>query len=487
MSTRILKTRIQNKIDSEARWKNHPEFIPLAGEAIIYTDVNGDSDKVQIKFGDGITTIDKLPFATSPEAGNVIIENVPSQSGTLTYNGSEQSPVWSNFDETQMYISGITTGTNAGEYTAYFTPLAGYCWSDGTTAAKEVAWKINKATPTITVPTNVSVTASANSTFTVQTNSTGTITATSNKTSVATVSVSGKTVTIKYVSTGTATVTVKVGGTTNYNLVTANINVTAKAKESLNNYTWQQLAQMVRNYEFMNKFDVGDQKTIELMNTNNPPIYVGSAAGFSNPVEVTVLHMSSTAAGEYVYFGCFGLTAYGYTPVCLHTSMMYPTTGSVENYAVSKGRELLGATNKNNPASGTIMSQFPANMRKYFSGLSINYDNGVGKYVTDYLALLSELELTGEETNSKLKNDSVILMEGSQFDLFKNGNDFAGENYAGEFEAYWLRSVPQNGTGFLMADSGAATPIQTFPAGAGSLGMYFFFCISCDGIPSDEM
>ena len=485
MSTRILKTRIQNKIDSEARWKNHPEFIPLAGEAIIYTDVNGDSDKVQIKFGDGITTIDKLPFATSPEASNVIIENVPSQSGTLTYNGSEQSPVWSNFDETQMYISGITTGTNAGEYTAYFTPLAGYCWSDGTTAAKEVAWKMSKATPTITVPTNVSVAASANSTFTVQTNSTGTITATSNKTSVATVSVSGKTVTIKYVSTGTATVTVTVGGTTNYNLVTSNINVTAKAKENLNSYTWEQLANMAMNYEFMNKFDVGDQKSITLQNLNNPPIYTSmDGITFDGSCEVTVLHMSSTAAGEYVYFGCFGLPAYGYTPVCLHTSMMYPTTGSTENYKLSAGRALLGATDKNNPASGTIMAQFPPNMRRYFSGLGINYGNSVGEYITDYLALLSELELTGEETNSKVKNDSVILMEGSQFDIFKNGNNFAGVNYLGDYEPYWLRSVPQDTTGFLMADSGAATPIQTFPAGAGSLGMYFFFCINYDSIDS---
>lgn len=481
MSTKTLNTRIQNKTDTEQNWKNNPSFIPLAGELIVYTRIDGDSNKTKIKFGDGVTTVEKLPFAIKGGKNNIPIENVPTQNGTLTYTGSEQTPKWSNFNETKMYISGTTTGTNAGNYTAYFTPLAGYCWSDGTTTAKEVTWKINKATPTITVPTNVSVTASANSTFTVQTNSTGTITATSNKTSVATVSVSGKTVTIKYVSKGTATVTVKVGGTSNYNLVTAYVSVTAKAKESLNSYTWEQLANMATNYEFMNKFEVGDQKTITLENLNSPPIYTGAdGITFDGSCEVTVIHMASTAAGEYVYFGCFGLTAYGSSPVCLHTSMMYPTTGSTENYKVSAGRALLGATNKNNPASGTIMSQFPANMRRYFSGMSINYGNGTGEYVTDYLALLSELELTGEETNSKLKYDSVILMEGSQFDLFKNGNDFAGENYVGEFEAYWLRSVPQNGTGFLMADSGAATPIQTFPAGAGSLGMYFFFCINYD-------
>lgn len=480
MSTRILKTRIQNKIDSEARWKNHPEFIPLAGEAIIYTDVNGDSDKVQIKFGDGITTIDKLPFATSPEAGNVIIENVPSQSGTLTYNGSEQSPVWSNFDETQMYISGITTGTNAGEYTAYFTPLAGYCWSDGTTAAKEVAWKIDRATPTITVPNSVTITASSNATFTVQTNSPGTITATVNTTSVATVSVSGKTITVKYVGLGTTVVTVTVGGTTNYKLVSANVNVTAKVKENLNSYTWEQLANMAMNYEFMNKFDVGDSKDIKLLNVTNPPVQIESGTLFDGDCAVVVLHMSSTAAGEYVYFGCFNLPVFGTNPVCFHTSNMSDTLDAPVTYLNSNAHSLLGALDKNKPASGTIMSLFPANMRKYFSPMWVD-----AAASSEYLAIPSEAELTGTADYSGNQYDSVILMEGIQFQLYAAGNSYSAYDYSGSWASYWTRS-----TATIDPTMHVYVPAQPSPAPIDityqneTHGIVCFFCISADGIPS---
>ena len=43
--------------------------------------------------------------------------------------------------------------TSAGEYTAEYTPKTGYCWPDGTTAAVEIPWKIDKAVPTVTAPT----------------------------------------------------------------------------------------------------------------------------------------------------------------------------------------------------------------------------------------------------------------------------------------------------------------------------------------------
>ena len=47
---------------------------------------------------------------------------VPSQSGSLTYNGGSQSPTRINYNTAQLTIGGTTTGTNAGSYTATFTP-----------------------------------------------------------------------------------------------------------------------------------------------------------------------------------------------------------------------------------------------------------------------------------------------------------------------------------------------------------------------------
>ena len=56
----------------------------------------------------------------------------PTQSGSLTYTGSPQSPVWSGYDSGKMTIGGVTSGTNAGSYDATATPTANYQWSGGT-------------------------------------------------------------------------------------------------------------------------------------------------------------------------------------------------------------------------------------------------------------------------------------------------------------------------------------------------------------------
>ena len=73
------------------------------------------------------------------------INVVPTQNGTLTYNGSAQSPSWNSYDPNALTLGGVTTGTNAGTYTATFTPKDKYQWSDGTKTAREVTWTIGRA------------------------------------------------------------------------------------------------------------------------------------------------------------------------------------------------------------------------------------------------------------------------------------------------------------------------------------------------------
>lgn len=46
----------------------------------------------------------------------------PTQKGTLTYNSNAQTPSWNNYDADKMTMSGTVSGTNAGSYTATFTP-----------------------------------------------------------------------------------------------------------------------------------------------------------------------------------------------------------------------------------------------------------------------------------------------------------------------------------------------------------------------------
>ena len=73
------------------------------------------------------------------------IDAVPTQSGSLSYTGNSQSPTWNSYNPDTLTISGETTGTNAGTYTAIFTPKEGYTWSDGTETPREVTWTIGRA------------------------------------------------------------------------------------------------------------------------------------------------------------------------------------------------------------------------------------------------------------------------------------------------------------------------------------------------------
>ena len=99
---------------------------------------------------------------TTGSAVSVVIEKtaltVPLQSGTVTYDGTVQSPTWSNYDSSQLTIGGDEDGTNAGTYTATFTPKTGYKWSDDSESAKNVDWVISKATLTPPAVTDTSKT-----------------------------------------------------------------------------------------------------------------------------------------------------------------------------------------------------------------------------------------------------------------------------------------------------------------------------------------
>lgn len=63
---------------------------------------------------------------TSVTVNRKTISAVPSQSGTLTYNGGSQSPTWTGYSTTQLTIGGTTSGTNAGSYTKYLNDLNQY-------------------------------------------------------------------------------------------------------------------------------------------------------------------------------------------------------------------------------------------------------------------------------------------------------------------------------------------------------------------------
>ena len=59
--TKEFFTRIQHKHDTEANWSKAVNFIPLAGEIIVY-DKDAEHNSARIKIGDGVTKVSNLPF-----------------------------------------------------------------------------------------------------------------------------------------------------------------------------------------------------------------------------------------------------------------------------------------------------------------------------------------------------------------------------------------------------------------------------------------
>lgn len=102
-------------------------------------DISYDNSKSGISAANVQEAIDALSVLT------LTIQAVPAQSGSLTYTGSTQSPTWKVYDSSMMTIGGVTSGINAGTYTATFTPIGKYVWTDGTQEAKSVSWTIGRA------------------------------------------------------------------------------------------------------------------------------------------------------------------------------------------------------------------------------------------------------------------------------------------------------------------------------------------------------
>lgn len=56
MANKLLKTRMQQKIDTSQNWAKATNFVPLKGEICIYSDLH------RMKVGDGTTKIGDLDF-----------------------------------------------------------------------------------------------------------------------------------------------------------------------------------------------------------------------------------------------------------------------------------------------------------------------------------------------------------------------------------------------------------------------------------------
>lgn len=88
-----------------------------------------------------------FPNGTSEATADWVIDRaviaaLPTQSNVLAADGTPKSPTWDGYVVGQLTIGGDRFGTNAGDYTAEFTPTDNYKWWDGTTETKNAVWTI---------------------------------------------------------------------------------------------------------------------------------------------------------------------------------------------------------------------------------------------------------------------------------------------------------------------------------------------------------
>lgn len=441
--------------------------------------------------------------------GLIPITTVPTQSGTLTYNGANQLPEWSNYDETQMTIS-CTAQTNAGTYEASVTPNADYCWSDGTTSARTIQWTIGKASPekptlwdgsdqalgVILSPSHPT------QAITVVRSGDGNITALSNNANVATVSVSDTTMTVSSVNntSGTATITVHVAEGTNYLAYTADdvtFNVSVQFIPAvLNDATWAQISEASLAGTASSYWEVGDTKAITLSGSINTLNITGRLYVFILGFDHNAMLESSGQPS--IHFGTFSSSSTNTKSLCLVDSQyMDSDAQSVTTFDQGSAKfsmnhfggsnpnlggwkacdmryDILGSTNKvpynypnkkdesaggydpenydlaNSPVSSTFMSVLPRDLRLVMRPITKYTDNtgtGTGSSVV-VTATIDYLPLLSEYevTGSASNSNSSEASKQQRYQYYTSGNSAVKYSHSSSNStALWWLRSPAEG------------------------------------------
>ena len=406
------------------------------------------------QWSDGTTTAKTVAWSI----GRASV-GVPSQSGTLTYNGSAQSPVWSGHDAAKLTIGGTTSGTNAGSYNATFTPGANYQWSDGSTAAKTVAWSIGKAagSSSLNKSSLALSTGTMSGTISVTRAGNGAVSASSSNTNVATVSVSGTTVTVTAKAKGTATITVKVAEGTNHTAPanrTCSVSVTLPTT-SLNDNTWATIKEVSDAGQGENYWSVGDTKRITINGK------VGNFTFSNLAIDAFIIGFNHNSSREGTNRIHFQIGKIGGKDVCLCDSQygsgqsgngyfnMNPNNSNSGGWNGSYMRKtLLGNSGTpSSPPANSMLAALPSDLRAVMKSVTKYSDNTGGSpdnasYVTsttDYLFLLAEFEYHGARSyaNSAEKNFQL------QYSYYKAGNSKVKYKHGetGTAAIHWCRSV----------------------------------------------
>ena len=421
------------------------------------------------------------------------VSAVPTQSGTLTYNGASQSPTLSGYDATKMTLSGTQSATNAGSYTMQASLKDDkYEWPDGTTTAKTVNWSIDKKAGSFTKDkTSIQITTNKKSdTITITREGTGAISASSNDTQVATTSVSGNVVTVTGVKSGNCVITINVAADTNHTAPesqTVNVHVRL-ISNTLNENTWADIKSVSDAGTGATYWNVGDYKNIRIHGAVQGMSLNGTMRAFI----LGFNHNSGKEGSNRIHFQ-IGKTTSG-TDIAFCDSN-YPNTGSSQGFRMnlsntnsggwngSYGRNtLLGNSGTpTEPPENSFMAALSLDLRAVMKPVTKYTDNtgggsnssGAVTATTDYLFFLAEFEVQGARSYANQYEQNYQ----AQYDYYKAGNSKVKYRHdaTGTAVYHWCRSAYYyNSDYFCIVGADGSAGIT---AANGSNGLAPGFCV----------
>ena len=412
-----------------------------ATDAGDYQAIFSLKDKVGTQWADG-TTEDKT---VSWSIGRATV-NVPTQSGSLTYNGEAQSPSWSGYDSSKMTMGGTTSGTNAGSYDANFTTTANYQWPDGTTEAKTVSWSIQKAAGSLSIsPESMTLDTSATSkVITVTRAGTGAISAQSSAPTIASVSVSGNQVTVTGLANGSANITISVAADTNYTApASKQCSVTVSLlKDNFADNEWSEIIAACQSGNVPASWVVGNYKNMTIN-------------GKAYRIDIIGKNHDTYAAG-------------GTAPLTFQMHDCYTETKQMDSSNTNScGWQNSAMRTTHLPAILNLMpAEVKAAIREVQKKTSAGNQSSSIQTTNDKLFLLSEIEIFGSTAYS-------YAGEGTQYAYYQAGNSKV-KNRNGGADYWWERSpYSSNSTSFCRVDSSGGAIAN---GASGSRGVAFGFC-----------
>ena len=454
-----------NKTIQTPVWDDYdPTKLLMIGEI---SGINADIYTVQfIPIGNCTWSDDtRTPRSQTWKINRAVINNLPSQSGSLTYNGKVQSPTLINFNPEQLVLSGdFENQINADTYIAYATPTPNFIFSDGSTDSKFFVWSIDKASQNISLDKyslsleNIFM----SDTVIVNRLGDGDISVTSGDKNIVTVSFSDSEIKVSAISTGKSTITINVAEGSNYLADSVSIPVECFVIKPLADCTPDEIVDAVKSGKAINAWDVGDLTAPITLNGK-----IGEDLSLDNfqirAMLIGLNHNSDLeSAGHYSAHFILGTNLDGENITLIDSNYDRASANGLKffqhNTTTSTNSGGWAESNLRKEICADIFNALPSEWQKIISpctkytdntgGVDLNFVNST----VDNIFLLSEYEVFGKRSYANFAEQNFQV----QYDYFKNGNSKI--RYFNSTPCNWWLRSPQisNDTSFCrVQDSGA--------------------------------